>query len=237
MKETELFHPIKTYLEGQGYAVHSEVRNCDLVARRGDELIIVEIKVQLSLKLVIQGVSRQEMYPNVYLAVPVSGRKNLPANIAAARRLLRRLGLGLILVRFIKTKVRVEIALHPDEPRKFNRPRSSRMIISEIDGRYSEFNRSGEPATTEKLTAYKQQCIAVAYALSELGSSTPAGLRSRGLPAKTQQILSSNYYGWFDRVERGVYALNQRGVEALAAYPQVIEAAGESLDLKPSQGQ
>jgi hypothetical protein len=222
MKETELYVPLKRYLEGQGYSVHSEVRGCDLVARKGEELVIIEIKVQLSLRLVLQGVRRQEMYPDVYLAVPVHGARRQPANYGEVRRLLRRLGMGLILVRFLKTKTRVEIALHPDEPVKYNRPRSGRMIISEIDGRYAEFNASGEPVKTEKLTAYKQQCIAIANALSKRQSATPAELRAGGMPAKTQQILSQNFYGWFERIDRGVYCLNDRGRAALTGYREVV---------------
>ena len=55
MKENQLFPPLKTYLEGQGYRVHSEVKNCDLVARKGDEMLIVETKLRLSLQLLLQG--------------------------------------------------------------------------------------------------------------------------------------------------------------------------------------
>lgn len=143
MKETELFYPIKSYLEAQGYDVHSEVKHLDLVARKGDDLIIIEIKLQLSLRLVLQGVQRQEIHDNVYLAVPLKSRKKYPANFSDVKRLLRRLGIGLIFVRFMKTLTRVEVVLHPDDPRKYNRPRSKRMIISEINGRYAEFNKSG----------------------------------------------------------------------------------------------
>ncbi len=226
MKETRLFDPLRDYLQGQGYSVYSEVKNCDLVAQKDEETIIVEIKVQLSLRLVLQGVQRQELYPNVYLAVPINGGKKYPANYASVKRLLRRLGMGLIFVRFLKTKTRVEVVLHPDEPVKFSRPRSRRMIISEINGRYAEFNRSGEPSSTEKLTAYKQQAIAVAHFLYSREKASPAQMRAAGLPSKCQQILSSNFYGWFDRVDRGVYRLNNAGRQALDGYEPHIQAMG-----------
>jgi hypothetical protein len=34
------------------------------------------------------------------------------------------------------------------------------------------------------------------------------------------QILLRNVYGWFSRVERGVYSLTAEGIAALARWPQ-----------------
>ena len=42
MKETDLYPPVKRYLEGQGYTVKGEIDGCDVVAvRRGDEPVVV----------------------------------------------------------------------------------------------------------------------------------------------------------------------------------------------------
>ena len=38
------------------------------------------------------------------------------------------------------------------------------------------------------------------------------------------RILQDNYYGWFERVRRGVYRLTPAGEEALVQYADVIEA-------------
>ncbi|HYD31748.1 MAG TPA: hypothetical protein VEB64_12975, partial [Azospirillaceae bacterium] len=55
--ESELYAPIKSFLENQGYTVRGEVAACDLVAVRGDEPpVIVELKLKFSLPLVLQGV-------------------------------------------------------------------------------------------------------------------------------------------------------------------------------------
>ena len=53
-----------------------EVNGCDLVAvRRQEAPVIVELKTRFSLALVLQGISRQRLTDNVYLAVPpFSGR-------------------------------------------------------------------------------------------------------------------------------------------------------------------
>jgi hypothetical protein len=45
MPETDLYIPVKRHLEAQGYTVKSEIKGCDVVAVRGDELpVIVELK-------------------------------------------------------------------------------------------------------------------------------------------------------------------------------------------------
>ncbi len=79
MKETELGKPIETWLEKQGYSVSCEVKNCDIVARKADELLIVELKTRFCLDLVYQAVNRKNLTDSVYVAVPVQqGRKTIP---------------------------------------------------------------------------------------------------------------------------------------------------------------
>ena len=71
MRETELYPPVKAFLEAQGYAVKGEIEACDLVAIRGDEApVIVELKTSFTLGLVFQGIARQDVTENVYLGVP-----------------------------------------------------------------------------------------------------------------------------------------------------------------------
>lgn len=49
MKETDLYPPVKRYLEGPGYTVKGEVDDCDVVAvRRGEEPVVVELKLTLN---------------------------------------------------------------------------------------------------------------------------------------------------------------------------------------------
>jgi hypothetical protein len=69
------------------------------------------------------------------------------------------------------------------------------------------------------MTAYRQQALACAYALAE----TPA--RPRDLkPAMPDapKILLRNVYGWFTRVERGLYALSDSGRAALAQWQAAL---------------
>src|ERR1700738_5644025 len=102
--EGALYVPVKRLLEGLGYEVKGEVRGCDLVARRGDEpLVVVELKLRLSLALVLQGVDRLGVSERVYLAVPRPSSqrrrsRGLAPGAPGVRKLCRRLGLGLLLV-------------------------------------------------------------------------------------------------------------------------------------------
>lgn len=215
MREQDLFDPVKTYLVGQGYQVNGEVLQCDITARRGSELVVVELKRSVTVSLLVQGIRRQEIADAVYLAVPVSiGRRTIP-NYGGVRALLRRLGLGLILVHFLKTKTKIEIALQPGPHEARRRNRRRQIVIREIDGRYAELNVGGSPSTTTRMTAYRQCALLIAYHLSRLETASPAQLRALGTGEKTGGILSQNHYGWFSRVSRGIYRLDPAGHEAL----------------------
>jgi len=67
-----------------------------------------------------------------------------------------------------------------------------------------------------QMTAYRQQALGCAKALSE----GPLRLRDVKLNAPDAgKILQSNVYGWFERLERGVYGLTEAGREALVRWP------------------
>lgn len=222
MKETELDQPVRTWLEKQGYEVSCEVKNCDMVARKGDELIIVELKTRFSLDLVYQAINRKNLTDSVYVAVPVPVGKKFIPRYKEAKKLLARLEIGLVLVNFMKTKTKVEVALHPSSytPRRAHRRRAS--IIREIDGRYSEFNKAGSASGDKKISAYKQQALFIAHTLREKGELSPAELKKLGAGGKTQQILSGNLYGWFDKVSRGIYKVNEAGLDALSKHKEIV---------------
>jgi hypothetical protein len=44
MLEEHLFKPVSDFLIKNGYQVRSELKFCDIIAIKGDELIIVELK-------------------------------------------------------------------------------------------------------------------------------------------------------------------------------------------------
>lgn len=240
-READLFAPLKTHLEGQGYSVHAEVRDCDLVARRrvdpaaddpdaDAELIVVELKRGLTLDLLVQAVRRKELTESVYVAVPLEGSRARVRNLRGVRPLLRRLEVGLLAVRFLRSGARVEVIEHPRvfAPRRRRRRRIG--VLREIDGRYAEFDSAGQQSRTERITAYKQQCILVAHLLHTHGELSPAEARRLGAPGHAGRLLSANVYGWFERVRRGVYRLHPAGEHALSRYEaelaRILDGAG-----------
>ena len=66
------------------------------------------------------------------------------------------------------------------------------------------------------MTAYRQQALVCAASLSN-GPRRIAEIKS-AIP-DAPKILLRNVYGWFIRVERGVYALTQEGRAALLRWP------------------
>ncbi|MFP4302612.1 MAG: DUF2161 family putative PD-(D/E)XK-type phosphodiesterase [Spirochaetaceae bacterium] len=235
--EAALYEPIRSFLLKRGYHVQGEVRGCDVVARQGEELIVVELKRSPSLQLLMQAVERQEYADTVYIALPVGSATGYPPNYRSLRRLLKRLELGLLLVRYLRGSVRVEIAFHPQEYRKRKKQRERRAIIREVEGRLIEGAPGGSATRdgSQRLTAYKQAAIHLAILLREYGPASPARLRELGGADRAQEILSRNYYGWFDKVDRGIYCLAPEGARSLLTFGEQIREI-ETAALEGARG-
>lgn len=120
MKESDMYLPIKDFLVEDGYVVRGEVNNADIVAVKGGDMIIVEMKKSFNLKLVYQLVERQRMTDKVYAAVLVNYKTRRGKAFQNMIKLLKRLSLGLIIVYEKKTGMTVEKLLDPDFSR-YNR--------------------------------------------------------------------------------------------------------------------
>ncbi len=220
--ETDLYPLLRAYLAAQGYTVRGEVKHCDIAAVKGDELIVIEMKLALNLSLVAQGVRRQQMTDSVYLAVPrASNHAKWMRQMRGIFRVLRRLELGLLLVSLKPGKPPVEVAFHP-LPFERRRRRGARMaVIEEIGRRSGDFNVGGS-ARRPLVTAYRENAIQIACYLADCGEMSPRQLRALGAGARTLSILSRNVYGWFSRVARGVYAVTPKGGEVPSKYPELV---------------
>jgi len=220
--EASLYAPVKHFLEGLGFEVKGEVRGCDLVGRRGDEPpVIVELKLRFSLALVLQGVDRLALSERVYLAVPrpPRGTRAVMPEAPAARRLCRRLGLGLIVVG------RNTVAI-VEEPVPY-RPRPARQklarLVAEFERRVGDPNIGGM-RRTPIVTAYRQDALRCAQALAATGPMRLRDLRAATGVTDAAGILQRNVYGWFARLSRGTYALSACGGEALGQFAEAAAA-------------
>ncbi len=76
LKEYKLSDPVREYFEKQGYVVYSEIpiagSKIDLVARKGNFLIGIELKTSLTRQLIHQCIRHQCNCDIFYVAVPVN---------------------------------------------------------------------------------------------------------------------------------------------------------------------
>ncbi len=234
--ETELYAPVKLFFEANGYEVRGEVKHCDLVAlKSGEDPVIVELKRTFNLPLLIQGLDRLRTSERVYLAVEMNPSGRAPHGLAwnDLIRLCRRIGVGLLTVRFYKTKkpaVHIQCDPEPYTPKRMARRTAS--LVAEFRQRSADYNVGG--STRQKLvTGYRETALRCALAMETHGPLTTARLRELTGSPKITSILQKNYYGWYQRVNRGTYELTPTGKEALRLYETVVtgwtvpgEAAG-----------
>jgi hypothetical protein len=213
--ETTLYLPVKRFLEKLGFTVKGEIGGCDLVALSADEppiVVVGELKLTFNLELILQAVDRAGACDEVWLAAKFSERGKGRESDARYRNLCRRLGFGMLAV----TKAgHVEVIVSPITPPRRDLKRRSRLITEHR-------KRQGDPALGGStrapiMTAYRQQALACASALSH-GPQKVRDLKPTMPDAA--KILLHNVYGWFNRVERGIYALTDAGHAALKRWPQ-----------------
>ena len=124
--ETDLYPPVKLFLEALGYEVKAEVNSCDVVAKKPDgSMVIIELKKGFNLDLLIQGVERLSLVGEVYIAAgfygPIAKGSILNKRRRGILKLCKRLGLGLMIINLFtqkSTKVIVLLDPSPYDPRK-----------------------------------------------------------------------------------------------------------------------
>lgn len=218
--ETDLYQPVKEYLEGQGFLVRGEVQGCDVVASKAEELVVVELKLSVTTSLLVQAVDRQRLTDAVYIAVPKPSSREWKTRWRGLQQLLRRLELGLMLVSFNTKPSTVEVVFQPTPYPRRKARRRAQAIIREVTARSGDYNVGG--STRRKLmTAYRENALQIAACLED-GPLPTKALRKLGTGDKTRPILADNHYGWFRRVERGVYELTSVGRSALEEHVQLV---------------
>ena len=110
-----------------------------MVVIQGEEsLVVVELKLSLNLNLILQAVDRTPLTPKIYITVP----KNTPllkSRKKGVLKLLKMLGLGLIIVVTNQKKMKIDVLLDPTE---YN-PRQSRSRYERLLGEFTR--RVGDP--------------------------------------------------------------------------------------------
>ena len=191
-----------------------EIGGCDLVGLKGEDpavVVIGEMKLSFNLELVLQAVDRAAACEEVWLAARLSARGKGRESDARFRNLCRRLGFGML---GVTADGGVQIIVSPAAPMPRKNARRRSRLIEEHRRRVGD-PMLGGGTRTPMMTAYRQQALACAASLKE-GPRRPRDLKVE-IPW-APKILRHNVYGWFARVERGVYALTETGRNALAQW-------------------
>lgn len=203
--ETDLYLPVKAHFEGLGYDVKAEVKDADVMAvKPGEAPVIIELKTGFSLILLQQGIARQALTDQVYLAVPrwkgKAGWRMFKGNLG----LCKRLGLGVISVNVAESSVQVHHDPRPFIPRK-NKAKTEKLL-AEFARREGDPNLGGSKAGG-RVTAYRQGAEKCRAYLLEHGPSKGAEVAKATGVKHATRMMRDNHYGWFEKVEVGVYGV------------------------------
>lgn len=222
-RESELYAPVKALLQRQGYEVKGEVGAADLVARRGaEDPVIVELKLRITLTLFHQAVARQAITDLVYIAVPrptgAQAKRGLKDNLA----LCRRLGLGFITVREDGV---TEVLCDPGPYRPRQNKAARTRLLRAYDRLRGDPNDGG--ATRYGIvTGYRQDALRCAAHLATNGACRGAAVAKATEVKVATRIMAENHYGWFERVQKGIYGLTEEGRRGLIHWADSWEEDG-----------
>ena len=234
-RETDMYPPVKKYLEAAGYTVTAEVNGADVTAVKADELLILELKRQFNVKLLFQALERQKITSAVYVVIPRPKRRNT-AQFSYIKRIVTSLGLGLMTVAMDSAIQTVEVVIEPEllngRPAGKTGGRKRRAMLLEIAGRSADANAGGS-SNVRLMTAYRERCVKLACALYDLGPMTAKELiNGYGCGGDSYDIMYRNHYGWFRREGRGVFGLTVDGaaaVESDGGLREIVDHYRQSL--------
>ena len=141
-------------------------------------------------------------------------------------KLLRMLGLGLIVIDAANERGYVEVLLDPAEYRPRKSKSRQERLLGEFMKRVGDPNLGGSDRRTGIMTVYRQRAIAIARFLQQEPPAKASQIATTLRDPKARDILYRDVYGWFDRVSLGVYALSPRGQREILLW-QPPEAARE----------
>ncbi|MBC7766054.1 MAG: hypothetical protein H7Y41_06165 [Hyphomonadaceae bacterium] len=226
IREADLYQPVSAYLTALGFTVKGEVKDCDLMAMKGELVVLVELKKSFNLEVLMQAVTRQRLTEHVYIAVPKPKTDLFSKRWKNIYHIVKRLSLGLIFVSWRGEQAIVEVV---QEPAPFDREKSMKgsrtmqgKLLKEFEGRLGGYNIGGINRT-KLMTAYKEMTIHVACCMQKYGTLSSKQLIAMGTDVKkTYPIVYNNVHGWFEKVDKGLYTLTQKGQAELLHFPELV---------------
>jgi hypothetical protein len=215
-READLYPAIKAFLQRQGYEVKGEVGAADVVAVRGtEEPVVVELKLAFSLTLFHQAIQRLAVTDLVYIAVPLKEGKASARALKDNVTLARRAGLGVITVRMRDNHVEV----HADPgPYAARTSKKKKQRLLKAFARLKGDPNAGGATRHGIVTGYRQDAVRCARFLAVHGPSKGSKVKDWAEVPTATTIMRNDHYGWFTKVEKGVYALTPAGLKGLADF-------------------
>ena len=176
---------------------------------KGEVSLAVELKVNISLKLIYQVIDRQKLADDVYIAIPLIALKSHNKNLKSFKLLLRRLSIGLLVV----NNKSVEVILEP-KPYNINLSKSRSIkkrekLISNFKNLKDNDNQGGTKG--KRMTLYKEKVIQIAKVLYDNPGLSPKIIKEKTGIDNTYSILQKNYYDWFIKTAYATYELTDLG--------------------------
>ena len=185
----------------------------------------MEMKTGFTLSLFHQAIKRQAMTDQVYIAVP---RKTGKAALVAIRRnkmLCRRLKIGLITVR-MKTG-QIDVHCEPKDFTARKQPAKKAKLLKEFGSRHGDPNEGGM-TSAGLMTSYRQGALRCAKVLHDEGACKGSYVAKMAGFEKATNAMAANHYGWFERIETGIYGLTREGALALEENAELVASTMET---------
>lgn len=221
--ERDLFAPIKSFFEEQGYVCDGEVNDIDIFMQKDEDSVAVELKQTLDFRAIQQAALRQKIVETVYIGTFMPKDRG-SSSFRDKLYLLKRLGIGLIAVSKRSGEVTVLSEPVVSELKGFQarNKRKKKALESEFKKRRIKSNTGGVTGV-KLLTRYREDALLVLNALLVLGGEgAPKDVKRLSFVDKSANILRDNHYGWFSHVRNGVYSITDQGYQALDEYEEVI---------------
>jgi hypothetical protein len=158
----------------------------------------------------------------VYIGIPAQ-RKILNRRRKHIIKLLRMLGLGLLVIDSDRETGSVEVLLDPSEYRPRKSKHRQERLLGEFITRVGDPNLGGTEKRKGIMTAYRQRALAIARFLQQQGPTKASYIAQTLREPKARDILYRDVYGWFSRVSLGVYELSSRGKQEIPLWRYEVE--------------
>ena len=216
--ESDVAAAVAEYFSSLGYEVKAEIRGCDVVAIKhidsAPRLTVIETKLRFNLKLLYQAITRFDIADEVLVAFLRPHNMGRKSHWRDLKNLAKHSGIGILLVSGDKQAPLVQVALEAGGSRR-KRIKTKRLAIErEFHNRLVK-GQIGGVNKVKILTAYRELAISLAVYLTKKGPCKTCDLIKQGFPKQVSRMLWDNHYGWYERLGRGLYKVQNHTESAI----------------------